>query len=88
MLTIISRYFLHFNYEEFFRTLCLMCAWSYVPSFSPTPAEQREGTEVIDVYGRMVPAPPKLAPPPIPSPSNRRPSISSAKYVSETVYNH
>ena len=44
--------------------------------------EIREGTEMIDVHGRRVPAPPKLNPPPVPSPSSRRPSISAAKYVS------
>ena len=45
-----------------------------------------EGSELIDVYGKRVPAPPKLTPPPVPSPSNRRSSISSAKYVRKMSY--
>ena len=44
--------------------------------------EVPEGTDMIDVHGRRVPAPPRKAPPPVPSPNARRPSISNIKYVS------
>ena len=43
---------------------------------------------MIDFHGRSVPAPPKGAPPPVPSPAmSRRPSAASSKYSSKHVCN-
>ncbi len=44
----------------------------------------RQADEVINIHGRIVPAPPKFTPPSVPSPNtNKRQGPNSAKYVSQ-----